>query len=49
MIRRTITLVLCGLAFYGGIEIERGRVKDRCVDAGGAWEPTRLICIGISE
>ncbi|EPX80624.1 hypothetical protein [Litoreibacter arenae] len=36
MIRRMITLVLMGLAFYGGLKVERGVWQDRCLDAGGA-------------
>lgn len=44
MIRRMITLVLMGLAFYGGLKVERGLTEGRCTQAGGAL--VEGVCIG---
>ena len=44
MIRRMITLVLMGLAFYGGLKVERGLTEGRCSQAGGTL--VEGVCIG---
>lgn len=44
MIRRTFTLVLMGLAFYGGLKVERGLWEGRCQNAGGTLQDG--LCIG---
>ncbi len=48
MIRRTINLVLLGLAFYGGIKVERGILAARCTNAGGEVN-ARDICVGLEK
>lgn len=44
MIRRLITLILMALAFYGGLQVERGLSYGRCTVAGG--DMVDGICIG---
>ncbi|SDW08241.1 hypothetical protein SAMN04488001_0238 [Litoreibacter albidus] len=44
MIRRMFTLVLMGLAFYGGLKVERGLTQGRCTHAGGSMVDG--VCIG---
>ncbi|RLJ60724.1 hypothetical protein BCF46_0928 [Litoreibacter meonggei] len=44
MIRRLFTLVFMGLAFYGGLKVERGLSEGRCTHAGGAMVDG--VCIG---
>ena len=46
MIRRTFLLVLCGAAFWAGMEAERGLAANRCLDAGGTVTPEGL-CRGL--
>lgn len=46
MIRRLITLILMGFAFYGGLQAERFLHQDRCLDAGGSYGPDR-VCKGV--
>lgn len=45
MIRRLITFVIAGLAFYGGLQAERFLHQDRCLDAGGSYGADR-VCRG---
>lgn len=44
MIRRLFSLVFMGLAFYGGLKVERGLTEGRCTNAGGSM--TDGVCIG---
>lgn len=46
--RKLITLILMGLAFYGGLKVERILNEGRCTNAGGEVN-TRGLCIGASE
>ena len=46
--RKLITLVLMGLAFYGGLKVERFIQVDRCLDAGGNIS-ARGLCSGAKE
>ncbi|MEM9432433.1 MAG: hypothetical protein AAGA12_00820 [Pseudomonadota bacterium] len=46
MIRRTINLILLGLAFYGGTQVERGLLSARCTNAGGEVN-ARNLCVGL--
>lgn len=46
MIRRLITLILMGLAFYGGLQVERGLSDGRCSVAGGEMKDG--VCIGVT-
>lgn len=45
--RKLITLVLMGLAFYGGLTVERSRNETRCVNAGGTID-ARALCTGVN-
>lgn len=45
LVRRTITLVLCGAAFWAGLRMGQGGQADACRDAGGAWDQ-RGFCSG---
>ena len=45
MIRRVITLVLMGFAFYGGLQAERLLAEGRCQNAGGVYGEDH-ICRG---
>ncbi len=46
--RKLITLVLMGLAFYGGLKVERILNDGRCTNAGGTVN-ARGLCIGASQ
>ncbi|MEM9584630.1 MAG: hypothetical protein AAGA08_16085 [Pseudomonadota bacterium] len=46
--RKLITLVLMGLAFYGGLKIERFLNEGRCTNAGGTVNE-RGLCIGVNQ
>ncbi len=46
--RKLITLALMGLAFYGGLKLERLRADDLCLDAGGKIGP-RGVCVGVNQ
>lgn len=45
LIRRGVTLVLCGAAFAAGLHLGRAGQVDACLDAGRAWDP-RGFCSG---
>ena len=45
LVRRTVTLLLCGSAFWAGLQWGEGGQADACRDAGGAWDP-RGFCSG---
>ncbi len=47
MIRRLITLILMGFAFYGGLQVERFLSEGRCQNAGGTYG-TDQVCRGAS-
>jgi hypothetical protein len=38
LIRRSITLVLCGAAFWAGVKFARMQQADACLDAGGSFD-----------
>jgi hypothetical protein len=44
--RRLMTLALCGAAFWGGAEVQRALMIDRCLDAGGTVD-THGLCRGV--
>jgi len=46
MIKRLITLILLGFAFYGGLQVERGLSDGRCSVAGGNMVDG--VCRGVS-
>ncbi|MEM7472062.1 MAG: hypothetical protein AAF340_11985 [Pseudomonadota bacterium] len=46
--RKLITLALMGLSFYGGLQLERLRHQDICLDAGGSLGP-RSVCQGVAQ
>lgn len=46
MLRRMVTLVLCGAAFWGGSEVQRALMIDRCLDAGGTVD-VHGLCKGL--
>ncbi len=46
--RRLVTAALCGAAFWGGAEVQRALMVDRCVDAGGAVD-ARGLCRGLAR
>ncbi|MFY0690382.1 MAG: hypothetical protein JXR14_00505 [Paracoccaceae bacterium] len=48
MIRRAITLVLCALAFWSGIKLERSLTGIRCENAGGVPN-AQNICTGVPQ
>lgn len=48
MLRRMVTLVLCGVAFWGGAEVQRAIMIDRCLDAGGTVD-VNGICKGLTR
>lgn len=45
LLRRTVTLALCGAAFWAGLTLARSGQADACVDAGGTWD-NRGFCRG---
>lgn len=45
-LRRPVTLLLCGVAFWVGTEIEHARLKARCLDRGGTVD-ARGLCLGV--
>jgi len=45
LVRRGITLVLCGVAFWAGLRLAEGGQVEACRDAGGAWDQ-RGFCTG---
>ncbi len=45
LIRRTVTLALCGAAFLAGMKFAQSGQADACLDAGGAWD-ARGFCVG---
>jgi hypothetical protein len=45
LIRRTVTLALCGAAFWAGVEFAQAGQAGACRDAGGAWD-ARGFCVG---
>jgi len=48
MMRRIVTLALCGAAFWGGAELQRAVMIDRCLDAGGSVDVSG-ICKGLQR
>ena len=48
ILRRMVTLILCGAAFWGGTEVQRALMVDRCLDAGGTVD-TRGLCKGLAR
>ncbi|MCY4337163.1 MAG: hypothetical protein OXC60_21145 [Litoreibacter sp.] len=46
--RKLITLVLMGVSFYAGLQLERLRASDLCLDAGGSVG-ARGLCVGASQ
>ena len=46
MVRRMIFLMICGVAFWGGTEVQRALMVQRCIDAGGAVD-SRSVCRGL--
>ncbi len=44
--RRPVTLLLCGVAFWAGTEVQHAALKARCLDAGGQVD-ARGICRGL--
>ena len=48
MIRRTIILLFCGLAFIAGIKVERSMHQSRCTEAGGIIQ-ARALCMEIKK
>lgn len=45
LVRRTMTLALCGAAFWAGMTVARSGQAEACRDAGGAWD-SRGFCAG---
>jgi hypothetical protein len=45
LIRRAITLILCGAAFWAGLRLGQGQQEGACRDASGAWDD-RGFCVG---
>jgi hypothetical protein len=39
LLRRSITLTLCGAAFWAGVKIASSGQVDACLDAGGRVDP----------
>ena len=46
LIRRWVTVALCAAAFWGGTEVHRALMVDRCLDAGGTID-ARGLCRGL--
>ncbi len=38
LVRRTITLALCGAAFVAGMKLAQAGQDGACRDAGGVWD-----------
>ncbi|MEZ5798751.1 MAG: hypothetical protein R3D63_15480 [Paracoccaceae bacterium] len=47
LVRRSVTLALCGAAFWAGLRVGQAGQADACHDAGGAWD-ARGFCQGAS-
>jgi len=45
LLRRALTLALCGAAFWAGLQFARMNQVDACRDAGGRWND-RGYCEG---
>jgi hypothetical protein len=45
LIRRGVTLLLCGAAFLAGLQLGRAGQVEACRDAGGDWDQ-RGFCSG---
>lgn len=45
LVRRTVTLALCGAAFLAGVKFAQSGQAGACQDAGGAWDD-RGFCAG---
>jgi hypothetical protein len=39
LLRRAVTLALCGAAFWAGLRLGQAGQADACLAAGGAWDP----------
>lgn len=48
MLRRMVTIVLCGAAFWAGAEVQRGVLIDRCLSAGGTVD-VHGVCRGVGR
>lgn len=46
VLRRPVTIVLCGVAFWAGTEIQFSALKARCLEAGGTVD-SRGVCRGL--
>lgn len=46
LVRRSITLALCGAAFWAGMEFAGIRQADACLDAGGAVDARGFCSMG---
>ena len=46
LLRRWVTIALCGLAFWAGGEVQHALYIDRCLDAGGTID-ARGLCLGL--
>ncbi|WP_225026821.1 hypothetical protein [Xinfangfangia pollutisoli] len=45
LLRRTVTLALCGAAFWAGFRLAESGQPGACRSAGGAWD-ARGFCTG---
>ncbi|MGL4235340.1 hypothetical protein [Tabrizicola sp.] len=45
LLRRALTLALCGAAFWAGLQFAQMNQVDACLDAGGRWSD-RGYCEG---
>ncbi len=45
LVRRTVTLALCGAAFMAGVKFGQSGQASACLAAGGAWD-SRGFCAG---
>lgn len=48
LLRRAVTLVLCGAAFWAGLRLGQAGQDDACRAAGGAWDD-RGFCAGATR
>jgi hypothetical protein len=45
LLRRGVTLALCGAAFWAGLQLGKAGQADACAAAGGTWD-ARGFCRG---
>ncbi|WP_168219725.1 hypothetical protein [Pseudotabrizicola formosa] len=48
LVRRSITLALCGAAFWAGMNVSRIQSQTACLDAGGSFDPRGFCSTGVS-